>query len=131
MTPLPAGATDAEILSFLDRWAALLEQGDYDAAFAHTDHVPGLGWTPALIHETISWFGPFDPDRRVTVECGPTTVTERRVVTRWPEPRPDGFFGDVWYGLNINGEATDLVATFALQSSADGVTVHLQDVNVP
>jgi len=129
MTPLPLRATDVELIAYLDQWAAHLERGDYDAAFAHTDHLPEYGWTAALIHESICWFGPHDPNRRVTVAGGPTTQTERRVVSRWPEPT-NNFIGDVWYGLNIQGEATDLTAVFLLGSAADGLRLYLQDINV-
>ena len=38
MTPFPASVTDAELIEFMDRWASLLEQGDYDAAFAFTEN---------------------------------------------------------------------------------------------
>jgi hypothetical protein len=129
MTPLPLTATDAELLAYLDQWAALLERGDYDAAFAHTDHLPEFGWSAALIHETISWFGPHDPNRRVTVAGGPTTRTEWRVVSRWPEP-VNGTVADVWYGLNVDGRATDLTAVFLVGSSPDGLRLYLQDISV-
>ena len=38
MTSLPATATDADLIAFVDQWAALLEREDYEAAFALTDH---------------------------------------------------------------------------------------------
>jgi hypothetical protein len=131
MTPFPASVTDAELIEFMDRWASLLEQGDYDAAFAFTDHIPACGMTAALIREIVNWSRyPFDPNRRVTLDCGRTFKTERKVVRRWPEPTDDGFFGEIWYSLNIDGEASDLVATFLLKSSLDGVSVHLQYIEV-
>ena len=40
MVPLPATITDEELIAFVDRWAALLEQEDYEAACAFTDHIP-------------------------------------------------------------------------------------------
>ena len=41
-----------------------------------------------------------------------------------------GCFGEIWYDLNINGEASDLTATFELKWADDGITVHLNDIHV-
>ena len=40
MISFPATVTDAELIAFLDRWAALLEGEDYQAAFAYAAHDP-------------------------------------------------------------------------------------------
>ena len=125
MTPLPADVTDADLVAFVDRWVALLEQGDYDAAFAWTDHLPQFGWTPAKLHEIISWCGPLDPNRRVTL-AGDAPAP---LVSRWPKTRADGFFGDVCYYLNIEGRSSDRVATFLLRASPGGVTVHFEGID--
>jgi hypothetical protein len=128
MTPFPVTVTDQELIAFIDRWVSLLEQGDYEAAFQFTDHTPILGWTPTLIHEIVSWCGPFNPQRRFTLECAPTTQTERKVVNRWPERTPDGVFGDICYRLNVDGKASDLVATFLLRDTGAGIAVLFQDI---
>ncbi len=129
MQPFPPTVSDDELIAYLDRWAALLERGDYDAAFAFTDHQPQLGWTPEQLRVSIDWYGPYDPNRRVTLDCEPTTKTERKVVSYWPEPAGD-IVGEVRYGLNIEREASDLFATFLLRRTADGVTLCFQDVDV-
>ena len=128
MTPLPAGVSDAELIRFIDGWVSLLEQEDYDAAFAYTDQLPQFGWTPALVRETINWCGPFDPRRRVTLDRSPDLATERKAVYRSPEPSADGFFGEICYILEIDGQPSDRVATFLLKSSPEGVTVHFEGI---
>ncbi|HEY7215158.1 MAG TPA: hypothetical protein VIC28_11045 [Thermoanaerobaculia bacterium] len=129
MTPLPAEVTDSELIAFIDRWAALLEREDYEAAFAFTDHIPEMKWTPALVRELIKSCGDAEPDQRVTVEGVPTDITQRKRVDRWPT-NAHGCFGEVRYDLNIDGKASDLTATFALVWTDGGVTVHLDDIHV-
>jgi hypothetical protein len=128
MTPLPPTVSDDELLALIDRWASLLELGEYDAAFALTDHLPAFGWSPTLVRETISYCGPYNPDRRVTLGGGPTPGAERKVVSRYREPTEDGYFGEICCYLNIDGEPSDRVATFLLRSSPRGVTVHFEGI---
>ena len=128
MQPLPTGATDAEVIARIDQWASLLERGDYEAAFALTDHLPEFGWTPELIRETVAWCGPYDPNRRVTLGCDPPAPDGRKAVDRWPEPTADGFCGGVCYYLDLDGRASDRVATFLLRDGPDGLTVHFEGI---
>jgi hypothetical protein len=129
MGPLPTAVTDPELIALIDRWAALLEREDYEAAFAFTDHIPETGWTPALIREVIKGYGEARPGQRVTVDGVATDISQRKRVDRWPT-NAHGCFGEIWYDLNIDGEASDLTATFALQRADGGVTVHLDDIHV-
>jgi hypothetical protein len=129
MAPLPAAISDAELIAYIDGWAALLEREDYEAAFVATDQVAEMGWTPALIREVIKSYGDADPSQRVTVAGVPTDITQRKRVDRWPI-KSDGRFGEIWYDLNIDGKASDLTATFELRMVDGGVTVHLNDIHV-
>ena len=129
MTPLSASISDAELIAFIDSWAALLEREDYAGAFAATDHIPEMKWTPSLIREVIKSYGDADPTPRVTVEGVPTDITQRKRVDR-SSIKPNGCFGEVWYDLNIDGKASDLTATFELRIVDGGVTVHLNDIHV-
>jgi hypothetical protein len=45
MIHLLSSATDQELVVFVDEWAALMEREDYEAAFAHTDHIAEMKWT--------------------------------------------------------------------------------------
>jgi hypothetical protein len=130
MTPLPATVTDAELIAFIDRWAALMEQEDYEAAFDFTDHMD-TGWDPEGIQEVVKAYGDADPNQRVTLAGVPTDVQQRKEVDRWPDTNPYGYFGEIWYDLNIDGQVSDLTATFALRRTEDGgVAVHLNDIHV-
>ena len=129
MTPLPLSVTDAELIAFIDRWAALLEREDYVTAFEFTDHVPEMRWTPELVREVLKSYGEARPDQRVTVDGVPTDISQRKRVDRWPT-NSNGCFGEIWYDLNIDGEASDLTATFELKWADGGVTVHLNDIHV-
>lgn len=129
MIPLPAGATDPDLIAFIDRWAALLEREDYEGAFALTDHMADMGWTAALVRDVIKGYGAARLGQRVTLHGVPTDITQRKEVTRWPTTR-HGYFGELWYDLNIDGKASDLTATFRLKRAGDRVTVHLNDIHV-
>lgn len=118
MEPLPAGASDADVVALIDRWVARLGHGDYAAAFALTDHLPEFGWTPDLLRDTVAWCGPHDTGRRVT--GGRTTVH------RWAEPSADGFCGEACSRLAVEGGASEPVATFLLRASPAGLTVHFE-----
>ena len=129
MTPLPKDVSDLELIAFIDEWARLMEREDYETAFNFTDHIEPMGWTPALIREVIKAYGDAEPTQKVTVEGFPTDMTQQKEVSRWPTNQY-GFFGEIWYDLNIDGKASDLTATFGLKWIDNGVTVHLDDIHV-
>jgi len=126
---LPATASDDDLLRFVDGWARLMEREDYVAAFDYTEHDPYMRWTPELIREVVKSYGASNPAQKVTLEGRPTDVHQRKEVTRWPETRPGGV-GEIWYDLNIDGLASDLTATFAIQANGDGLTIVLGDIHV-
>lgn len=126
---LRATATDDDLLQFVDGWVRLMEREDYVAAFHYTAHDPYMHWTPDLIREVIKAYDKGDAAQKVTLDGMPTDVHQRKEVMRWPERRPGGI-GEIWYDLNINGFVSDLTATFAIQKSADGLTVVLEEINV-
>jgi hypothetical protein len=126
---LPHDASDAAILALVDRWAALLEAGDYRAAFDATEHDAAMGWTPDLIRAVITQYGDAEPGQKVTVVGRPTDITQRKVVRRFA-PNKRGFVGHVWYDLNINGLASDLTATFVLRADIRGLILVLDDIHV-
>ena len=129
MTSVPATATDAELIAFIDGWAALLEREEFELAFELTGHIADMRWTPALLREVIKGYGDARSAQRVTLHGVPTDVTQKKEVTRWATER-HGFFGELWYDLNIDGKATDLTATFSLKRAGGRVTFHLNDVHV-
>ena len=129
MTPFPHHASDADLIAYVDRWAALLENEQYEAAFAFTDHDPSQGWTPRLIRRVIKAYGEGRSSQKVTVQGKPTDVSQRKEVTRWTSPRRAGI-GEIWYDLNIDGYASDLTATFWIVDTPQGLTLTLNDIHV-
>ena len=126
MTPLPATTTDPDLIAFVDRWAALLEREEYEAALALTDHARGTAWTPALVREAVRRHG-----GRVTLDGLPDEGRgpQVREVTRWPA-KADGTCGEIWYDLYVDGRGSDLTALFYLHPADGGVTLHLVDISV-
>jgi hypothetical protein len=82
MISFPATVTDAELIAFPDRWAALLESEDYQAAFAYTAHDPATKGTPALVWEAIKGYGSATSSQRVTVQGVPTDIAQCKSVYR-------------------------------------------------
>jgi hypothetical protein len=129
MIPLPNSVSDDQLIAFVDEWAALLEREDYEAAFSFTDHVAAMNWTASLVREVIKSYGDADSGQKMTVHGVPSDVAQRKQVERWPT-NAHGCFGEIWYGLNINGKASDLTALFALKWADGGVIVCLDDIHV-
>jgi hypothetical protein len=127
MTPFPEHASDADLLTFVERWVSLLAQEDYEAASALPDHhSPQHIMTPDQIREQINLHG-----QRVTLEgvaddSGPPMT---RQVERWPL-RYDGSCGEISYDLYIDGKYTGMTALFYLRPTNGGITVHLIDIGV-
>jgi len=126
---LPENASDAVILAAVDRWAALLEAEQYQAAFNATDHDPAMRWSAELMRDVITQYGDAEPGQRVTVDGKPTDVSQRKNVRRFPGNK-HGLVGHVWYDLNINGLASDLTATFGLRAERDGLVLVLEEIHV-
>ena len=129
MRPLPSNTADADLISFVDQWAALLEAEAYEAAFAHTAHLAETGWTSALLQAVIKGYGEARANQIVTLHGEPTDITQRKYVN-WHEPNQRRFIGAIWYDLNIDGYASDLTATFDLQATSAGILVCLDDIHV-
>ena len=128
-TLLPDDASDAAILAAVDRWAALLEDEEYEAAFNATEHDPAMRWTPELMRDVIKQYGDAEPGQKVTLDGKPTDITQQKSVHRFPKNK-HGFVGHVWYDLNINGLASDLTATFGLRADSGGLVFVLDDIHV-
>jgi hypothetical protein len=129
MELLSETATDAELIAFVDQWAALMEQEDYAAAHALTEHDAHQGWTPDLMREVVKGYGEAQDEQRVTVAGVPSDIAQRKEVDRW-EINASGEVGEVWYDLNIDGVASDLTATFRLVRVPGGLVMRLNDIHV-
>lgn len=106
-----------------------MEQEDYTGAFAYTDHIPEMDWSPSLLREVVKAYGEARPEQRVTLIGVPSDVSQRKEVTRWRENR-FGEIGEIWYDLNIDGVASDLTATFRIRRGSEGLFILLNDIHV-
>src|SRR5438128_1447468 len=127
MNPLPLNVSDAELISFADQWARLMEAEDYEAAFAFTEHISGMGWTPDLIREVVKAYGDALPTQRVTLLGEPTDIPQCKDVSRHA-PNRYQYIGEIWYDLNIDGFASDLTAIFRLKTTPAGIVVYLNTI---
>jgi len=127
MTPLNLAATEDELIRYVDRWVSHLEQEDYDGAMRMIDHDPA--WTPELIRNIIKSYGEGNPSQRATLEAAATDIHQRKNVDRWDDA-PNGSLGEVWYDLGIDGQTSDLTATFTIRERDGGLVLILNDVHV-
>lgn len=128
LTILPENASDAEILNAVRAWAALLAAEEYAAAFALVECRPH--WTPELLRTVIRNYGFVEPmgdgsTYRVTplesASGGPTPLHE--------VDRSDGRIS-VWFDLPLNGEWSDLTATFDLEPRDGKLALVLDHIHV-
>lgn len=129
MPHLPTSATDEELISFIDRWAALMELEDYEQAYAFTGHFPEMEWSPALMRYAIKEYGECHPEQKVTLHGQPTDITQRKDVSRWPRTER-GELGEIWYDLNIDGYVSDLTAIFRIVENDSGLEIKLFTIHV-
>src|ERR1700744_2364133 len=115
LNPVPADASDSDLIALIDNWASFLESERYEDAFPYTDHVSEMRWTPALMREVIKGYGEGAESQTVTLAGQPTDIVQRKEVTRW-DRNSATCIGEIWYGLNIDGLASDLTATFFIES---------------
>ena len=80
MSHLPRNASDADLLAFIDDWAALMETENYTAAYEYTDHAPEQGWTPELLRDVVKAYGDAEPNQRVTLLGVPSDVAQRKIL---------------------------------------------------
>lgn len=129
MELLPLDSSDADLIAFADRWAALMESEDYTAAFALTEHDPAMQWTPELIRNAIKTYGDAAPSQRVTLHGKSTDISQRKNVDRW-DVNAHGSVGEIWYDLCIDGIVSDLTVTLTLFQRSDGLVIQLNDIHV-
>ncbi|MES2731123.1 MAG: hypothetical protein V4714_05220 [Bacteroidota bacterium] len=139
---LALDATPTEILKAVEAWVKFLEQEDYPKAYAYTEHDEYYQWSPELIKEVISGYGLPEPHPNGEV-FKVTSVDPARNQDRMPcqevnyndEPLPyeekeAEIIGQVWYDLPLNGEWSDLTATFQILKREAYLTLELAEIHV-
>lgn len=150
---------DEEILAVVDHWADLLAAGEYSKAHTVTFNPSELGWTPDTIEKWIHGYGFDEPLSDGTVmQVTPRETAIQIDVKPYREilrancdaelrlssskgykygsyesllNSSDGFVGEVWYSLPLNGEWSDLVARFDLAPLDGFLVLVLVRLDVP
>ncbi len=130
---LSRNPSDAEILHFIESWVDDLVQENYAGAFHRTEHEPYYQWTPELMRDVIHGYGLPDPD-------GPIFhVTPRH--SAQGKPSVSIYRGEnmkvygpaiavAFYNLPLNGQWSDLTATFRFDPHDKGSVAVLQEIHV-
>jgi len=132
---LPREATDEEILALVGQWVELLAQGNYGAAYDVTAHEPYYQWTPELMRQTIEGYGfaephPAGPFRITSFASAKGGPKPRHRVERFETAQEDGRIGYVLFDLPLNGQWSDLTATFGVYRYEDRVVLSLNEIHV-
>lgn len=123
---LPKNASDEQILSLVSEWVGLLAAEDYSGALEIVRSGPQ--WTPDLLARVITNWGDSSVESR-----GPTRVTREADADGTPTRSVDRFANGlvrVWYDLPLDGEWSDLTATFEVQEEEEGLVLVLSDVHI-
>lgn len=126
--PLPLNATDAQILDAVRQWAAALAAEDYAGALAMVE--ARSHWTPELLRTVITHYGSVEPMR----DGSTYRVTSLSAAQGGPSPRHEVDRDDdrisVWFDLPLNGQWSDLTATFDVVPRNGQLVLVLDDVTV-
>lgn len=125
--------SDDEILAIVDAWVDDLTRGDYQNAYDRTEHDPYYQWTPELMRDVIQGYGFPEPCRDGTLFHVTDVATAKGRRGRREVDRgvfPPGAFAEVWYDLPLNGEWSDLTATFRVERRGDNSALVLQEIHV-
>lgn len=138
MRVLRHDCSDTDVLDAVAEWAALLAEDDYSAAveFTHRPHPSGSSgdWTPELLRTVIRNYGSVDPwpDGRTFR----VTPLDEATGDRQPDHSVDWWdrgaeiVGSAWFDLPLNGEWSDLTATFEIHRIETGLALVLDQVHV-
>jgi hypothetical protein len=130
---LSSDPSDEEILRFIEAWVDDLARDDYEAAFRRTEHDPYYQWTPELMRSVVHGYGlphePGDPVFRVT----PRQSAQGKHVVRITREQIKSYgpgLAVAYCNLPLNGEWSDLTASFLIKPCEDGSAVVLKEIHV-
>lgn len=130
---LSTSPTDSEILALVESWVDDLAREDFDVAYSRTEHDPYYAWTPQLIRSVIAGYGlsaphPSGEKFKVTSRQRATGQPHNLTVDRIN--KPDSSIAEVWYDLPLNGEWSDLTATFRVEVRGETSVLILEQIHV-
>jgi len=128
--------TDGEILQFVEAWIDNLARGDYTGAFSRTEHDPyttsGFPTSYGLSSRATDCQNHFAA-AGCSLSRRESPHRAARHSTQLPVDREDirpHALAEVWYNLSLNGEWSDLTATFRVEPRDGGSAVVLQEIHV-
>ena len=134
-TRVKASASNQEILGVARDWAHALAAQDYERAYGMTGHDPYYAWSAGLMRQVIEGYGhpeshPAGPFRVTPLADAKGGSRPRHTVRRHKKKKPDGAIAEVWFDLPLNGEWSDLTATFAVHPLGDELILCLNEIHV-
>lgn len=131
----PKTASDEDLLSGARKWVDLLAEARSADAFMLTAHDSYYSWTPDLIQSVIAGCGlphelgnhKYRISKTSETKGGPSPRWE---VDRWQEAEPSSRIGFVWIDLPVEGEWSDLTATFEVLQHDNHLVLVLNDIRV-
>ncbi|MDP9076236.1 MAG: hypothetical protein M3O71_02335 [Bacteroidota bacterium] len=141
--PLKLKSTDhEEIENAVILWIKLLSEEKYEEAYDLTMHDPYYQWTPVSLKRTINGYGSeeeiFEEEYRVTaIETAVSESVDHKVYkdirlfdTPLKHSPSFNIVGDVHYDLPLNGQWSDLIASFKILQYPDFVALQLNEIHV-
>ncbi len=129
----PAEPSDQELIAFVEKWIDLLAARDYESAFHATWQDSYFQWSPSLLEAVINGYGLPEPrrdgaifsvsNRREAKGSSPEAAVEHHDLS-------NGVWAEVRHDLPLNGEWSDLTATFHVLPAISGFAVVLQEIHV-
>jgi hypothetical protein len=138
---LTVDASDEAILDLVREWVSFIAEGDFESAYQLSAHDQYYGWTPDLMRTVIQNYGSVEPmpsgQKFVVTHIKDTTggSKPRHEVNRLDrtlevQSANSAVVANVWFDLPLNGEWSDLTATFEVQQMDDQLKLVLNDVHV-
>lgn len=126
--------SDTEIWEIVEAWVDDLACDDFESAFMRTGHSARNRWTPSLIRAVINGYGLPEPHPTgvafdVTDRATATGRAPDREIERY-EVADTEIAGEVWVSLPLNGEWSDLTATFLIVREGSRERLLLDEIHV-
>jgi hypothetical protein len=131
--PIARNSSDDELLSEVRAWIELLAKEDFTLALQRIPGEQPDAWSPQLLQKVIAGYGLPDPHpsgtrfqvTSVAQVAGnpPIARVERQVV-------PPGAVAYIEHSVPLNGNWSDLTATFALSAQGSQTALRLLEVHV-
>ena len=131
----PKTASDEHLLNGVKKWVELLAEDRFADAFDLTGHYRHCSWTPELIRSVIAGYGlPHETGEHVyRISKIPEAIdgrSPRWKVDRWRDAEPDNRVGFISMDRPLDGEWSDLTATFEIAQLRGRLVLVLNDIHV-